>query len=303
MNMKKNMFAILAAGIILACLLSLTGLSTVGNRITQTQENIRHEEQVKTKKYKDSLDKLHSSIQQELDKQKKASPDYIAISYYDIDSKTLLNANGETPLEDNGISNLALEITAAEKIAQKKLSGTDKIIYDSTDFSSKKGYIVKHLKKKREFTVSQLMKLVVTDSDEIAANMLYRRLGGFSSVRNYIDQTYHLDLNTAEDRTSTNDCVQLLKILYKNKSSYCEKIISWMKDEQKSPVPNKVIPSIVVQNEKTNKGDSQKYMVLPAKHPYILVVSSSSSPEQQQRNTALSNNIYALMTKNYPNEN
>lgn len=294
---------LLVLAVMLACSGALYLLDGEGQRITDQREAVKQEKLEKQKEYEQSVDDFYANLQQKLDSYKADHAENIAISFYDIGSDKLLAANGTTAFDSISGSRIVLAIALADKLAEGTLDSSEKVYYDSTDYASGGGYISEHIEDKNSYTIDKLMTYMLEDADPIAANMLYRKLGGLTTVRNTINQTYGMKLNTTENKLTTNQGIDLLKILYsnKNKNSYYDKIISWMKDASPETLfYTEKTKGTLVHSAGTNAENTQDIGIFYTKHPFMLVVQAKDVDSAEEDISKLADEIYDQMINNYP---
>lgn len=297
---SKTIMSVLVAITVVCTFACLFFLANEGQQIADAREAARQEKLEKQRNYEQSVTDFYSTIQQTLDKRKGLGAEGIALSFYDIDADRLLTTDGAAEFDAISGSRIVLAITVADKLAEGSLTASDKVYFDSTDYVSGESVITENAE---GYQVDKLLEYLLVNSDPIAANMLYRKLGGLTSVRKSINQTYSMELNTTENILSANQSMDLLKILYtnKNKNSYYDQIINWMKNSSsQTQLYTEKTAETVAHTAGSNADNHQDVGIFSTEHPYLLVVYSKGLDNAEEEISMLSDELFELMTQNYP---
>lgn len=308
MEKKQKILLIGVVSIIACCLLSLYGVDRAGAKVVKKQEEAKQAQQKKEQDqalttYNKEVDGFYQKIQAVLNKQADLNPKAVSVSFYDISSGKSLALNGDNKFLAGSTTKVGLAIEVADKIAKGEMSGSDTIYYHKEDYEEGTGYLVNHRSEAKAITVDKLLEYMLVYSDNIATNMLYRTLGGNEKVRNYIKGTYISDYETSDNLLSTNQAIQLLKVLYenKNKNSYYDKYVNWLKNTDFHERLETDQTKGVVAHKIGSIDDSiHDIGIFYTNHPYMLAVMTTGMNDATTNISKLSDEIYNLMVNEYP---
>ena len=168
-------------------------------------------------------------------------------------------------------------------------------------------------------SVDNLLRAMITISDNDAANALTRMLGqgdatvGRSVVNDYCNRNGYVDSNMGrmlletgtdcENYTSAKDCVMFLKDIYQGKVSYGEDMMNLLKQqERRGKIPAGVPEGVIVAN-KTGELDyveNDAAVVFRDNCPYILCVMSENvenASVARQTIVNISSDVYSSIVK------
>lgn len=163
----------------------------------------------------------------------------------------------------------------------------------------------------------ELMRLMITISDNDAANTLVKRLGSGDAkagmalvndycIRNGFSDTYMgrlmLDFDADDDNyTSVNDCGRFLKAVYQNKLTGSENILAYLKQQERTEKIPAGVPAGVESANKTGElpdVENDAAIVFKENAPYVLCVITNRLPDPAAGRTlitSLSAMIYEYM--------
>lgn len=310
MNKRQRNLLISVLGIVLCCFAALYGIDRSGVKVLAEQEKVA---QAQTRKennqaetmaeYKKMQEQLFKKIQAAIDKRKDLKAESIAISFYDIDSGTKLNLNGSTVFAAGSTTKVAVALDVADKIKAGEMSGSDMVYYHQSDYEEGTGYLISHLDEAKAITVDKLLEYMLVYSDNIATNMFYRILGDYDGTREYIKEHYLSDFDTSDNNLTPDEGIQLLTILYENKgkNEYYDKIIDYLKNTD-FPERLETTKTADVLAHKIGSVDNSIHDmgIFYTEHPYMLAMFTTGLDDAPGDISSLSNEIYDLMTKEYP---
>lgn len=296
-------------GVIIACcFLALFGLDRAGAKVVSRQEKEAIAQSDKEyaeamKSFESKRDEVYKKIQAAIDKRADLTGESIAISFYDIDSKKQLELNGTAAFEAGSATKIELAMMIADKIAAGEISGSDLVYFHTADYEEGTGYLINHMEETTAIQVNKLLEYMVTYSDNIAANMLYRVMGEPSTVREYSKENYIKDLDTSGNFLTANQGIQLLQVLYanKNKNSYYDRFINWMKNSDfHERLETEKTADVLAHKVGSMNNSIHDIGIFYTGHPYMLTMFTRGTPDAEEEISSLSDEIYDLMVNEYP---
>ena len=135
--------------------------------------------------------------------------------------------------------------------------------------------------KSKPIPMQVLLDYSIKYSDNIATNMIIRRLGGSVKLRNLANIMAGTNTDTQENFVTPEQEFRILKLLYnKRKDRYYSYLIELMKNTDSHDRLDKYIPQDIVAHK---VGDYSTYVhdvgIIFTEKPYILVVYTNNLPE------------------------
>ena len=221
-----------------------------------------------------------------------------SIAFKDINEKDLLSINSSKVPAASTIK-IYVMIEAYNQINQEKLSLNDKITLNDTMKVEGSGTLKNELAGS-EYTIEDLIKLMMVQSDNTAANILIDKLG-MDNVNKTIKSLGCVDTelnrkmmdmdalnNGIDNYTSVNDLSLTLNKLYNSEcvnSNYDNIMLDIMKGHQlKSKIPNKLPEGTIVAHKsgEMNGIENDAAIVYTDKGDYILCILTDSGTSNEQ---------------------
>jgi len=207
---------------------------------------------------------------------------WVAISYIDLTTGKAIDINGDTPFVAASCIKVPLGMLVSDRIKEGKLSWEQKLAFRADEWEDGTGVLNPQVND--EFTIEELMKLMITESDNIAKNMLFNAIAesqpqGFEQMfAAYLPgRTVFTDYNFTSKNLA--DVLDFMMEHLDENEGY-RKILQWMKEdafEERLETPttkNYVAHKIGSFNTFFNDMG-----VFSGKHPYILVVMTNEVPD------------------------
>lgn len=160
--------------------------------------------------------------------------DSFGFIYYDLITGEKIAINENKVFTAASTYKLGLNMIAYDKIRSGSLSLTQGIVYDADwDYEDGDGILQYEVDTtlKKPVPINKLMELSIKYSDNIAALMLSRTLGGTRAVREKTNAMVALSCDTASNKTTPEIQFRLLKLLYENRDDeYYSHLIDLMKN-------------------------------------------------------------------------
>lgn len=158
-----------------------------------------------------------------------------------------------------------------DKVASGDLSWTQKVAYTEEDYEEGTGILQNDLQD--EYTVKELAEVAITQSDNIAKNMLERLLGGREAVRDYIWQQYLNQNNQTDENVITaKQAATILDYLYQHEEKYADLV----KHMQETVFHERLETTLTKDHLAHKIGSSESYIhdigLFLTDQPYALVV-------------------------------
>lgn len=160
--------------------------------------------------------KDEEDLVQELNEYLETKKGTYGIYVYELDSGNSFGINEEIVFPAASTVKVPLLMAVYKDIENGTISKEEEIVYTSADYEEGTGSI-QYTKVGEKWTVQELAKRMMKQSDNIAKNMFLRVLG-FKNVQNYITGLGVKNVDMSMNNTTTpKDAGMLLTLVYKNK--------------------------------------------------------------------------------------
>lgn len=205
----------------------------------------------------------------------------IGLVYYDLERGQKIAINEEKVFTAASTSKVQLNMIAYDLARNSELSLDEKILYSEGDFEEGAGRILADYKKTKPIPMQVLLDYSIKYSDNIATNMIIRKLGGSTKLRNLANIMAGTNTDTQGNYITAEQQFRLLKILYdKREDQYYSHLIKVMKNTTCHDRLDKYLPRNIVAHK---IGDYSTYVhdvgIIFTNKPYILVVYTHDLPE------------------------
>jgi beta-lactamase class A len=226
--------------------------------------------------------------------------------YYDIYSQTGFGINDDYVYTAASTVKIPLNLYLFEKIADGSVSPEELMTYSSKDYEAGTG-IIQYEETGKQYTLRQLSRLSIVESDNIAANMLLRRLGR-RELKNYMRELGGKVVSDSENISCPLDMALYMRKTYDfcmdNNVLGSELMNSYENTKHNDRIPEGLPKGVRVAHKIGSWPPSAYHDVgiVFAQRPYILAVMSRDAESCQEAvNTIafISEEVYKFVEENY----
>lgn len=220
--------------------------------------------------------------------------DNISVYYYNLSTGDKYSFNEDKLFIAASLKKLPLVMEVLDKISAGELSFTDKVTYLPKDYSDGTG-ILQSADDISTVSIDRLLQLCITESDNIAYNMLNRICG--NTIIDYANNNICNNCLINDNgylKTSAKSVYQILNRLYFSQDNSYAKIIDYMKHTQFNDSLNKYLPEEKVAHKIGSYyryyhdaaiiyGDETYILVVMTKDLGTLTEGTDLAPNQEER--------------------
>lgn len=229
--------------------------------------------------------------------------DKVGFVYYDLSSNKSIALNEDKVCIAASTYKVSMNLVAYNMINDGKFNLTDTVPYKADFYETGAGslqYKTKTLSKS-PIAFSTLLDLSITQSDNIATNMISDKIGGADYVRKEVSNiTGVTDIDTTTNVITPKIAFRLLKTLYDNKSNenYAH-LINAMKETEFHDRIDKYLPHKLVAHKIGNFDSyTNDIGIVFTDKPYIFVIYVDGLPKPEEKIAKISKMVYdAQLTK------
>lgn len=229
----------------------------------------------------------------------KENEKYYGIYYCDLNTGVQFSINGDEEFHAASTIKVPIAMMIADKLYNKEISEETLIEYTPLDAADGAGVLQGEISDGDKVCVSDLMKYMIEESDNIATSMLKRNVG---SISDYIFNITSINARNEDNYITPKQSSIILEKLYEEskENMYYRKVIQMMKETSSHDRIDKYIPNNLVAHK---IGDYEKYVndvgIVYTNNPYILAVYTKDVMEQGRENIAqVSKIIYDIKSDN-----
>lgn len=205
----------------------------------------------------------------------------VGLVYYDLERGQKIAINEDKVFVAASTSKVQINMIAYDFARNGDLFLDEKILYKEEDYEEGAGRLLADYKKSKPIPMQVLLDYSIKYSDNIATNMIIRRLGGSVKLRNLANIMAGTNTDTQENFVTPEQEFRILKLLYnKRKDRYYSYLIELLKNTDSHDRLDKYIPQDIVAHK---VGDYSTYVhdvgIIFTEKPYILVVYTNNLPE------------------------
>lgn len=244
-------------------------------------------------------------IQQQLADLKKEIKEYIGddidkfgMVYYDINSERSIEINVDNQFLAASTVKVPINMLVYDMIQDEKIDINEKLKYRKADFEGGAG-ILQETDLSKPIAITKLSDYSIRYSDNIAINMLLRRVGNKNRYA-YIEKITEHPLVLKGNYTTPMDSFKILEKLYLNpdKNEYYSGLIENMKKTEYHDRIDKYIPKEIVAHKIGNYAEYVNDMaIVYDEDPYILAVFTKGMLEATENIAKVSQMIYDAQRK------
>lgn len=269
----------------------------------ETKENIKIEEILKENKEveEDKNVNYFSNIEKYINDKISKYGENISLSFLDIKTGEEINLNGDVYFTAASTSKLPLNMVLYDQVFEGVINLEDKMNYNDAFFEDGTGIIQEDIQD--SYSIEKLANYSIIYSDNIATNMLYDYLGGYTVVRNKFNEYLGYEAKHSGNQITSNQAKTYLKILYenKNKNPYYDKLINNLKNTVfKMRMSKNIENEMVAHKIGTYEPFINDIGIVYGKNPFILSIYTNSIIEAENLITEITDYIYNQQNLNYP---
>ncbi|WP_138205030.1 serine hydrolase [Haloimpatiens lingqiaonensis] len=284
------------------------------NRSQETSKNIQEEKSPEEKAtngnknlegsidgYKKIQKNLESnikgiSLEEKIKKYLGNGIDRVGLIYYDLNSGEKISINGDKICTAASTYKVGMNMVAYNSIREGRLGVNEKLKYRTSMYESGTGILQNQMSTtlKKPISVQKLLDYSIKYSDNIATNMLSRRLGGVQAVRRKVCDITGIQIDTKHNVITPEMEFRLLKEIYDNRDEeYNAHLIEVMKNTVFHDRIDKYIPSDIVAHKIGNYGSyTNDVGIVFADNPYIFVMYVDGLSNASEKIAEISEIIY-----------
>jgi beta-lactamase class A len=226
----------------------------------------------------------------------------VGFIYYDLTSGEKIAINENKVCVAASTYKVGMNMVAYDKVRAGSLDLEEGLKYDSSMFEGGTGVLQSQVNTtlKSPVKVQKLLDLAITHSDNIATNMISRRLGGTQAVRKAVlKMTGITNVDVVNNRTTPEVQFRLLKQLYENRSDkYNAHLIEVMKQTVFHDRIDKYVPKNLVAHKIGNYGSyTNDIGIVFTDKPYIFVMYVDGLSDSAEKIAQVSKMVYEAQLK------
>lgn len=225
----------------------------------------------------------------------------IGITYLDLATNSKISSNGTLEFVGASTTKVPLVMLVSDKVAEGSLRWNQLLTYQESDFETGTGKIQNNLKDK--YSVAQLAEVAITNSDNIAKNMLYTAIGGDKAGISEWYQDYLNKSSDGENIISSDDAAIILARLYQNQTTNAG--YKTLLNNMSKTIYNDRLETATTRGKVAHKiGTNETYYhdigIFFNDHPYVLTVYTNNVTDAKKFMSQLSDTIWNLTESDYP---
>ena len=216
----------------------------------------------------------------------------VSIDYLDLTTGKTLQINNKIVWHTASTIKVPVVMIILDMISEGSLKETDTMRYDAdSDYESGTGNL-QNMDKSQPFDMMMLCEYAIRYSDNIALNMLTRKIG-YNSIVPKLNSILSIQWGSKPNQASAEMMTKVLDHLYLGSNPYYAKEIAWLKQTIFHDRLDKYIPSELVAHK---VGEYATYVhdvgIIYADKPYILSVFSNNLDNPEESIAQISKIIY-----------
>lgn len=256
-------------------------LSDLKNKYNETNELVRLVQKKETRDDEQKLQRWKEDLEEKINDFWGDDISKIGLVYYDIERGQKIAINEDKIFMAASTSKVQINMIAYDFARYGDLSLEEKMLFLEEDFEEGAGRLLADYQKSKPIPIQVLLDYSIKYSDNIATNMIIRKLGGSNKLRNLANIMAGTNTDTQENYITPEQEFRLLKLLYnKRNDKYYSHLIELMKNTDFHDRLDKYIPQNIVAHK---VGDYSTYVhdvgIIFTEKPYILVVYTNNLPE------------------------
>ena len=222
----------------------------------------------------------------------------VGLVYYDINTGEKIAINENKVFLAASTVKVQMNMIAFDWIKQGKLSLEEEIAYNDSYYEGGTG-ILQGKDKSKPIPVKTLLDYSIIYSDNIATNMILRRLGGSKSVRAAANLLAGTEVDTSKNNVTAEQVFRILKKLYEGREDpHYTHLIGVMKKTVFHDRLDKYIPRDICAHKIGNYGGYVNDVgIIFTEKPYILVIYTNGLAGSAEKIAQLSRLIYIEQSK------
>lgn len=261
---------------------------------------LRAEEQKESEEKADELANL--PLQERIKSYLGSGISKVGFIYYDLTSGEKIAINENKLCVAASTYKVGMNMVAYDKVRSGSLDLDEGLKYDSSMYEGGTGILQGQINTtlKSPVKVQKLLDLAIIHSDNIATNMVSRRLGGTQAVRKAVlNMTGITNVETTNNKTTPEVQFRLLKKLYGNRDDkYNAHLIDVMKQTSFHDRIDKYVPKNLVAHKIGNYGSyTNDIGIVFTDEPYVFVMYVDGLSNSAEKIAQVSKMVYEAQLK------
>lgn len=223
--------------------------------------------------------------------------DSVGIVYYDINNNMGFEINKDTDFRSASTAKLFTVMCLYDYVHKNIIDINEEMYYSPNDYEGGTG-IMQYMNLNRGFTLKELADYSIKNSDNIAFNMILRRIG-FREVLNYYEDIIGHEIGSPITMSASDGAKLLLKVYENNDNNpYYEDLINNLKDTE---FKNRIEQYLPIYSVAHKIGSYDSYIhdigIVYTDRPYILTIFTNGIANAEDKIANISKIIYELNEK------
>lgn len=246
----------------------------------------------------DEIINSQMTLEEKIKKYLGSNTSMVGLVYFDINTGEKIAINENKVFLAASTVKVQMNMIAYDWIKQGKLSLEEKIAYNEAYYEGGTG-ILQGKDKSKPIPVKTLLDYSIIYSDNIATNMILRRLGGSKSVRAAANLLAGTEVDTSKNNVTAEKEFRILKKLYEGREDeHYSHLIEVMKKTVFHDRLDKYIPKDICAHKIGNYGGYVNDVgIIFTEKPYILVIYTNGLAGSTEKIAQLSRLIYIEQLK------
>lgn len=217
----------------------------------------------------------------------------LGLIYYDLETGEKISFNENNKYLAASTVKVQMNIISYDWADNGKLRLNEMLYYNETDYEDGTG-ILQYQDKSNPFKIQDLLDYSIIHSDNIATNMVIRKLGGSKNLRAMVNSKFKINMDTSGNYITPKGEFVILKYIYENSDddNYAH-LLEIMKNTDFHDRMDKYIPEEITAHK---TGDYDKYVndvgIVFTEKPYIFVAYTYNLEDGYEDIAKLSEMIY-----------
>ncbi|ERI89978.1 hypothetical protein HMPREF1982_04245 [Clostridiales bacterium oral taxon 876 str. F0540] len=234
---------------------------------------LQEQKKMEKEKSEEEAQKLQDDIQQKVKQYLGNNISKVGIGYYDIETGKGFSINGDKYFTAASTVKVQMNMILFDMIREGKINIDETVKYSQDDYEGGTG-VLQGEDKSKPIPIQKLSDYSIMYSDNIATNMIIRKIGYSEMKKRFADKLGH-SIPQDENVVTPNEELAFLKMLYNNKgnNTYYARLISIMKTTVFHDRLDKYVPQNIVAHKVGDYGEFINDVgIVYSSKPYIIAV-------------------------------
>lgn len=265
-------------------------LDLFGNTLLELQNVNNFENMTSINVYGDYFKNLKSSIEELIGEE---NIDSVGVTVHDLTTNTRISINGDKEFIAASTYKVPLSIVIYDKINKGEIDKDETMYFQEQDWEDGYGFLENSPLLYSPLKIEDLLEYSLRYSDNVSSKMLYRRLGGYSSMRKEFDKILGYETNGSENVLTPNIAADALLILHSGDNPYFKTILNHLNNTSFDDRIAKYIPNELVHHKIGNYlGAINDIGIVYSKNPFIISVYTYDVPNSHDLIADISKLVY-----------